>query len=203
MVLSEDILVPFAAPPAALTRVTRCRSTLLVSSTLTLREAGLFDRYTALLAPAWREAVLQCVAGTWLPIQAAIAHYEACDALKLPPSEQARLGSLVGMRVHGTMLGAVQRLASGVGATPCAALTQLPRFWERFFEGGGTRVVRLGPKDARVEIVGLPLARIPHFVNAQRGLLQANAELFATRAFVSVLPRPMTSSGVAYRLAWV
>lgn len=69
MPYDEEVLLPFSALRSAIPPVTRCKSTLLVSSLRTLKETGHYARYAELLDPGYRDVVLECVAGVWLPIE--------------------------------------------------------------------------------------------------------------------------------------
>ena len=122
------------------------RGTVIVSSLLGLRDGGHFDAYLPKLTPLHRDAIPQVVAGEWVPIELAMAHYRACDALGLP-------------------------------------------------------VVKLGPKEARVEVVALPVLGIPWSRHGWRGLFTANMERFCERCYATEVGASSTS--VAYRLMWV
>jgi hypothetical protein len=76
------------------------------------------------------------------------------------------------------------------------------KIYERLFVGGGVTITKVGPKDARIEIVGLPLARIAYFKHAYRGLIKAGCDLFASRSFCNVLPACCSPLRLGYRLAW-
>jgi hypothetical protein len=200
--VEAEVFLPFPGPVDALPPVTHCKSTLLVSSVRTLREQGYFDRYSTLLDPAFNEAVLSTVAGVWLPIEAGMAHYRAIDALGLTAREQLALGGAASERLGSSVFGTIATLAKTSGVTPWTGLKHFQRFYDRFFIGGGTCVTRLGPKDARIEIVGLPLAQIPYFVNGYRGLIEALGILFCRKLFVTVLP-PANATSIVFRGAWV
>ncbi len=202
MTTDEEVFVPFPADPAVMPAASQCKSTLLVSSLRSLREHHHFERYQALLAPEYRTLVLESIAGVWVPIDAALAHYDACEALGLAVGEQVRLGLDVGIRIQRSTISTLVKLAASSGVTPWTGLRNFQRFYARVFDGGGTRVVKLGPKDARVEIVGLPLARVPYFVNGYRGVIQAGSELFARKAFVAHVPEHSAATSLAFRLAW-
>ena len=198
----EEILVPFRAAASVLGIASKCKSTLIVSSVRAMKEHGHMDAYAANLDPRAKDIVLGCIAGTWITMDAAVAHYSACNALGLSVAEQVRMGASVADRIHQTLLNTVVRIAAGAGADPWTALAHFHKFYERMFDRGGTSVVKVGPKDARVELVGLPLAGIPYFVNAYRGVIQKGGELFATRAFVTALPKYASPTSLAFRIAW-
>jgi hypothetical protein len=200
---SEEEVHPFPADAVA-TVVTEFKSTLLVSSILNLRERGHFDRYQALLPQKDRETVLSAVAGIWLPIEIGLSHYTAVNSLGLTYAENADAGAAIGRKIQATLLGTVARLAQTSGVTPWTVLAQFQRLFERIFRGGGgTRVVKLGPKEARIDIVGLPLAALPQFRAGFQGMIKSGGELFCTRTYVTEVPKLCTNTTIGYRCAWV
>jgi hypothetical protein len=169
-----------------------------------LRRHDLFDRYVALLPREHREAVLSSVAGQWLPMAVARAHYEACNRLELSPAEQVHLGTEVSIKILDTFLGVVIRSAKQAGVTPWALFSRGHQMFSRVFEGGGgLRVVRHGPKEARVDIVGVPLLSIPYFRNGMRGIHQAAIALLCVQAYVQEISRDAGPSRVCLRVSWV
>jgi hypothetical protein len=200
----RDSFLPLPAPPSALGQVTMVRSTLLATSLQSLRARGMLDRYTRHVAGPHTETILTAVAGAWLPVDAAIAHYRACDALGLEPSEEVAIGMEVGDRVHGTFLGLMVRTAKTLGVTPWLALAQSAKLNSRLFSGGGgIAVSELGPKEARVDVVGNPLCDVEYFRNGLRGVYQAAVRLFCQRVYSSEIPRGLVRSGMTLRVSWV
>ena len=174
----EETVVPLSSPRERLGPVTQFRSTMLTTSLNALRDHGYGDRYFELLPARHHDTVRTCFAGVWLPIDLGLAHYEACDALGLSTLEQFAIGKEVGLKIQGTFLGTMVKLAKSAGVTPWVCLGQYQRLYDRLFVGGGVIVTRLGPKEARMEGLGLPLSRIPYFRTAFRGLNEASCELF-------------------------
>lgn len=200
----EEIIVPFPATLAAEPAATHCRGTLIVASTQTVKRHGHYERYVRALPPAYLSTITSTVAGTWIPIDVGVAHYRACDALDLPPEEQLEMGGEVVRNLQKTFIGAVLKAASsGVGVTPFVGLQKFTTIYSRSIKGGGARVVRVGPKDVRVEFVGLPLAGVRYFRVAYRGFIQAGCEFFARRVVVAELAAFLSPTTVAYRIAWV
>jgi hypothetical protein len=101
-----EVVLPLPRP---LEPVRHLRSTLLRSSIESVRSRGRFDDYERALAPAHKETLLRAVAATWIAVDAANAHYAACDALGLSPEQQvlAGRGTFDGARdtLMGTALG--------------------------------------------------------------------------------------------------
>lgn len=138
----------------------------------------------------------------WLPIDAGVAHYRACEALGLTSAQQFEIGREVGERVNGTFLAAMVRAAKTVGVTPWNALAYSGKLYARVFSGGGIRVTRLGPKEALCEIVQNPVAGVPYFRNGLRGVYTVACELFCTKAYVHHVPTCPSETSCAMRMSW-
>jgi hypothetical protein len=189
--------------PAALSRTSQFRSTWILASLQTVREKGLGDAYLAHLPAPFREAITLGVASQWFPLEIAMAHYTACDGLGLSAETQVAFGREVSVKMQRTILGAAVRLAKTAGVTPWTVYRQLDRFWTRIAIGGAITVYKLGPKDARAELVECPVLAIPYFRNAVAGVLWGITDLFCQRAFIRELPSMRTSARAAYRSQWV
>ncbi len=199
----EVELHPFPSPSTPTSRATEASSALLISSLQSLRERGLFDRYRTHLAEGDAKRILGAVVGEWVPVTLLAAHYAAADRLGLTPNEVVEAGVLVGDKIQATVLGTILRVARASGVTPWAAIANFQRLYERMFRGGGgTRVVKLGPKEARLEIAGLPLAHIAYFRGGTMGMIKGAGELFCERMFVREVPDKRTTTSVAYRCMW-
>jgi hypothetical protein len=176
------------------------RSTLIASSFRAVRERGREDDYRKLLDPEWKDLPERAIPGVWLPFEAGLVHYRACDGLSLTVSEQLEIGRDVGARIHGTFLGTMIRAAKNVGVTPWLALAQTGKLYTHLFDGGAVCVMKAGPKDARMELVGNPCVGIPYFRNAVRGLWQVAMEFFCQKAYVNEAAR--TSTSYKARISW-
>jgi hypothetical protein len=198
-----DAVLDFPCERASVRDATHFRSTWLTSSIAALRERGFGERYEHALDNGYRERVLTAVAGMWLPMDIAAAHYEACERLDLTPAELLDLGTAAMNRAHGTTLAFAVRLARGAGATPWTILAQADRFWERTCKGGAIGVFKLGPKEARIEEIGFPLARFRYNRVTMRGIVTAVVSLFCEKVYVSEIPALCTSSTLGLRASWV
>jgi hypothetical protein len=198
----NEWVVPFPKPRGQIADATRFRSTWVTVSLATLRERGLFERYDAALDPAYREPILSTVPGVWLPLDVARAHYAACDTLELPDSELVDIGRSAVRRANATLLSFISRLAQGAGVTPWTVLGYTPRLWSVSNEGGCVAVARLGPKEARIEVVGFPLAAFRYNRIAVRGIVLGCVELFCTRAHVREIPSLCDSRSLGMRASW-
>ncbi len=202
---AEDVdwLVPFPKPSHLIEDAKHFRSTWITASQATLRGLGAWDRYEAAIDPAHRAALLSAVAGMWMPIDVARAHYLACDSLGFGESELVEIGRSAMRRANATALSLVSRMAQGVGVTPWTALAQSPRFRAATLDGGFIGIARLGPKEARVEYVGYPLAAIRYNRVTWRGIVIGTVELFCKKAYVKELSAQCDQRTLALKLSWV
>jgi hypothetical protein len=96
------------------------------------------------------------------------------------------------------------KMSAAAGVTPWFALGYTGKLFERLFAGGGgVTVVRLGPKDARAEVAGLPLVSIPYFRAAMRGMWAAACDLFCRRTYVKEIESARGPMKASMRIAWV
>jgi hypothetical protein len=196
---ADETVLPLPTPLVA---ARHARSTVLLGSMAVVREAGRFDEYSARLPAEHREMLLGAIAGSWIPIDAALAHYETCEALNLPVDQQVQNGKAVFDKTRGTLLGTMLRMARESGISPWNVIPYFQRFWERGYDGGGLTVVRLGPKEARMDIVAFRLCDCRYYRNAVRGLTVGVLELFCTKAYVTERPGSRQASSMSMRMQW-
>lgn len=197
------MFVAFPAPPHKLGVAARVRTTLLVSSLQSLRKRGLHERYLALLPEEHHDVVRAMIAGQWVPMRVAEAHYEACQGLGIEPREVNAIGREVGDRIERTFLATMVRMAGSVGATPWTALSHVDRLYDRMFAGGGGACVyKLGPKDAEFHFVGVPICRFPYFRSAMAGVVEVGVELFCSKAYAKPVPEAAPPMGAVLHVAW-
>lgn len=169
----------------------------------TLKAHGYYDNYAKTMGPTDLETIASTAAGMWLPIALGIAHYRACDGLNIPLDEQLTMGGEVVHALQKTFIGTVLKAASsGAGIGPITGLEKFVQIYSRSIKGGGARIVRLGPKDVRVEFVGQPFAAIRYFRVAYRGFIHAGCSFFARRVVVAELSALLSPTTLGYRIAW-
>jgi hypothetical protein len=197
------VLLDYTSPNGPTTR--NVRGSLIASSLQTLREQGHYERYLALLPANHRDTLLFALASSWLPIEAAAAHYQACDALKLGEPQLIAIGEAVAKRIMGTFLGTLLRSGRSLGAapTPWLALTQYHRICERIIDGGTFMVREVGPKDAIVQTRGLPLFEYGYFRTATLGMFRGGVGVFAKTCFARELVERSTRDSMAVSVRWV
>ena len=175
---------------------------MVCSGLVELRARGLFDAYLRVLDPAAAPLLLEAVAGTWLPLTVATAHFVACDAV-VSNTAAFEIGGASFRRVQQSALATVAKLATGAGATPWTVLASYGRLWSRIFDGGTVRVTKVGPKEALMDHKDVPLAALAYFRHALRGANDGGLRLFASTVFVRELTQHTTPTSVRYRAAWV
>jgi hypothetical protein len=195
--------VPFPKPREQIEDAKHFRSTWITASQATIRGLGVWAKYEAALNPEHRAAVLAAVAGVWMPMDVARAHYSACDSLGFDEAQLVEIGRAAMRRANATTLSLVSRMAQGAGVTPWTALGQAPRFKAATLDGGFVAVARLGPKEARVDYVGYPLAGIRYNRVTWRGILIGTVELFCQKAYAKEVPQGCDARSLAVKLSWV
>jgi hypothetical protein len=178
------------------------RSTVLIGSIDAMRESPRWDEYVEALDAPFRETLLTSVAATWVPVAAAAAHYRACDALGLSKRDAWDIGVEVTQKVHGTSLALAIRLAKQAGVTPWTILAQLPRLWDRVWQGGGIAVYKHGPKEAVLEAIQWRLAGIPYVRYTMPAVVHGIVEMFCTKVYVTEMKSMMTETSLGMKLQW-
>jgi hypothetical protein len=181
---------------------TEFKSTWLTASLDALRSRGHFPRYLENLPPENHEPILRSIAGTWIPVEVCIAHYRACNALGLSIPEQLQMGRAVLDRLRKTIFSVAFRIVREAGVTPWTMLKTFPSELERQWRGGACGIFRLGPKDARMELIGFPVAAIPYARIALRGMTIGLCELVCNKCYVRDVRELCTATSIAYRVAW-
>jgi hypothetical protein len=198
------VLVPFPESMATTPTATHCRTTVLIASLQALKRHKWFDVYKRAIDPQVLDVIETTVAGSWLPLDIAAAHYTTCDSLGISVHETLEIGGEVIMRLQQTLLGTLVRVARSTGAvTPLTVLTRFNQLHARSWIGSGGRVMELGKKDVRLDVAGLSLVHIPYFRASYRGFLRAGARFFAERAVVTEVPEQAGKDGISFRFTWV
>jgi hypothetical protein len=188
--------------PSPVVAARNARSTILMGSISSIRDLGRFDEYVAQLPEAHRELLLNAVAAAWIPIDVAFSHYSACDSLNFTVDQQVLNGRVTFDKTRGTLLGTVVRMATQSGLTPWNVFPYFQRFWERGYDGGGVRIVKLGPKEARLELAAVRITDSRYYRNALRGLVMAVTEMFCRKAYATEIPGQRGAGTVSYRVQW-
>jgi len=183
--------------------VVQVRGALLVSSLQTLRDLGYFPRYSAKLPAALHDSVVYALASSWLPTELAMAHYGACDAMELDDAELEGIGERVSARIMGTFVATLLRGTRMVGADlrPVLVLQQFHRLWDRLVLGGSCTVRQTGPKDAVIEVRGIPMFRYRYFRMGYTSLIRGAGLIIGRTLYTRVLRG--SDTGQSLSLSWV
>ncbi len=199
----EEVFVPFDGPRATIALATHVRSTLLCSSLSALRARKLYDTYLGALPRDHHEAVMALVPGLWVPVELAVAHYGACDALPLTSLEIEDIGAEVSGRIHHSFIGVIVKISREAGATPWTVFAHSKKLRDLTWRGGDVAVTKLGPKEARFEWAGIPCASSRSYRTSFGGFLRAHAELVSRKAYAQPLARYCSERTLGYRMSWV
>jgi hypothetical protein len=180
----------------------RFRTTLVCSGQTTLRTRNLYERYRTLLDPRLRDQILNAVPGGWFPLEVAMGHLAACEALGMSEADAFESGVEASQRVNGVVLDTIARIAAGAGASPWTVLGIYDRMLRRVFDGGGFTIEMLGAREARIEMRDMPPFRFAYFRHAYRGASYAAMGRFSETLRVEEVPGTAHATGFAMRLSW-
>jgi hypothetical protein len=191
------------ALPTRIEPVRNVRSTVVIASVDNVKASGRFDDYLKRIPAKYQQALFETVAASWVPADAVKAHYAACDALGYSAAAQNAMGRRSLERVGETLVGTAFKIAKQAGATPWLVFPQFQRFWMRGYDGGAVAVYKVGPKDARLDLVGFSLCEIPFYRRVLAGWVEGITALFCTRVFVRERPQPDGPHSLSLRAQWV
>jgi hypothetical protein len=200
---AEQVFLPFDSARDRPPPLTAVRGAVIASSIKALRKRGLVDAYVERIDPAHRATILGLSVSEWAPIPVAFAHYRACDALGLDRATVEEIGGEAGLSLNQTVVSILVKLSREAGATPWSALARSNKLMARSWQGSTCGVFKLGPKEARFEWIGQPLAEIPYIRYGFAGFIRALMSLFATKTFVREIPKFCTATTLGYRCSWV
>jgi hypothetical protein len=106
-------------------------------------------------------------------------------------------------RVGGTLLGTSISVAREAGATPWTVLARMQQFWRRGYDGGGVAILKLGPKEARVDVAEFSLCTSAFYRCAFTGWLSGLVEMFCSKVYAKDRGSPHGPSSISVRLQWV
>ena len=180
------------------------RSTLLQGSLQALKEFGLYERWNTQIGTAERDLIVESIAPVWLPVEIALAHYEACDRLEVDEAQMALIGAAVGTRVQGTLLSTAGKLARNAGVTPDVAARCFSPLWARLFQGGSLQIEQTGPKDLVLEFRQSVLTRCPYFRGTLCGNVGSATKLLGTKvSYTKQLSYDAGKDRLLVKLSWV
>jgi hypothetical protein len=195
-----EVFLPFRNSPVVPVR--DVRSTLIMAGIQSLREHGLFQRYSEALSTDVRERVAGLAAGLWVPVEIAVAHYSAMDRLGIEQHTIEALGAEVAARSWKHILSPVFARARRIGPKPWEAFGYTHETINLNWRGGDVQIVKEGPTQALYEWAGQPCAAIPYFVTSFGSFMRALTKLFASRATHRVVHERCSPTSIVLRLSW-
>jgi hypothetical protein len=197
----REIVIPHGPASGPVTAV---RNIVIQSSLAQLRDAGQYERYVALVPSEVLEELLSRLGPGWIPVELALAHYQACESLSMTDKELAAVGMAVGNRLQDAILVSSSKKVRDEDFDLWSSVRQLHRMWPRLYQGGSVQVVKLGPKEQLLEQRGFPMNRFRYFRLAQiKALAAAYAALGAHFSRLELDHYDPLRDEVAYHLSWV
>lgn len=200
---SASLVVDYVSPEGP--TVTHARGSLLVAALQHLKTTGVYERYLGQLRGAYRERILYTLASSWVPLELIMVHLDACDALELPSELIQQQGEQVGKEVGAINYKSLLRVTKSLGVDPgWVVLKQCDRFHQRVYQGGRCTLTRTGPKDALLELHGLPMARSPYFRHSHHAYLRGLSLFMSNASYVKpARPRTPSPECMASAFSWV
>lgn len=184
--------------------MTAIRASLLTSSFLYVRQAGLEEPYFERLPTEHHEAMLTFTPSSWVPIEIGEAHYEALNGVIATTDAQRRAGRAVAARVQNAVVASVVRSLRATGTlTMTTLVSRFPTFWRRLLMGGDCGVFQVGPKDIRLECHGTRLLAFAYVREGWAGMFEQALSIAARRLYVREIPDFRSRTTAAFLLSWV
>ena len=199
---TEEYILPLQVPRSNVPIVTLYRSTWVTGSVQALQKRGAYDAYQRQIGTADLEAIKFCPPASWVDASLVMRHYEACDRLHLSTETLLEIGADVTQRVNASALALGRSLVAASSVTPWTLLGRLDKLWTRTLVGGAVTVAKLGPKEARIELLGFPVAKVRYNRIAMRGILRGTIGLFCASVWVHELSAHCTPTTLGYRIQW-
>lgn len=197
-----QVVVDYQSPHGP--RVTDIRGIVIQSRLNQLREHGHYDEYMARLPSRYRDHILHALASSWVPIEVSMDHFATLDAMPLSDTQITRMAEPMGAGIFQGLFASMVRAARSNGAEVGVwfGLGQAERVYGRVYNGGCCKVTRTGPKDAIVDLAGLPFASSRCFRLTHCAFLRGIFS-FSTRAFVCKPLPQYDPDRLAVSLSWV
>lgn len=186
--------------------VTHTRGILIAGSRAGLSELGFYEQYAELLPAKHKDALLYCVASSWIPIDLTMTHFETCDRLGMSTRHFDAIGATLAERLTKTFIAVALKSVRFAGADGQIvwAMSHFDRLLKRIYCGGSCRIEQHGPKELLLELRGIPFANSTYY----RGVVLSQSKvllgLMCRSLFVHFArPRAPRSDTLALSLNWV
>jgi hypothetical protein len=198
------VILDYASPRGPL--VIGVRGVLVQGTMTHLKSAGLFEEYVARLPEPQRDQIVEALAASWVPVELGVLHFATLDSMKLSERQISTMTEPFGANIFASMFAAfiAATRRAGAEASIWIGLGQAERVWSRMYDGGGCRVIRVGPKDALLETSGLPFGKSRCFRTSHcaflRGVLSVATRTCVVKEVPSAGGRP---DCVTVAISWV
>jgi hypothetical protein len=183
--------------------VTAVKNVLLQSSLVQLERIGLYERYSARVAPEVVAEIRAGLASGWSPVELAHAHYGACDAMALSAAELAQLGKSVGDKLQETSLISAAKKTRDIRHDGWSETGALHRMWARLYQGGSVQVVKVGPTDKIIELRSFGLTTYRYVRHASLAVFgAANAAIGTKLQSARIVSYREARDELQIRLTW-
>jgi hypothetical protein len=200
---SDDAIVPLTLPPASIPLATAIRSTTLISSLGTIEQAGRIETYWKNVPERYAGTLRHLVAGVWVPIEVGLAHYQTVERLRFSEQDARLNGRRVAENVQNSHFATMVR-ALGSAVSLWSVLPKFPSFMGRLIQGGACAIYRVGPKDARIELHAIPIARFQYVRSAWAGMFEGTLGLVSRKVYARDLrQKGSLPNSATFELAWV
>jgi hypothetical protein len=196
----REIVAPHTEPTQPVSEV---KNVLLQASLQQLHVTGLHQRYLAHVDPGVPEQISTILAMSWAPVELAVAHYRACDALTLGNDVLGDLGARVGERMQETLLvSSAKKVPTGVSDV-WASFGALHRMWPRHYRGGSVQVAKLSEYEMELELREFVLTTFRYFRQAQlAAIAKAFEAIGAHEPVVKVVQYSGARDELTLRITW-
>jgi hypothetical protein len=185
----KEIVVPHDVSRGPLSAVRRM---LVHSSIAELAQLDLYDDYCKIIEPGALDRIKELIGPGWMPVDLALEHYRACDALHLKDELIAEAGQRAGEKMGSALLVAgAQPQVEAKERSPWPLLPAFARMGRRIYDGASAQYVKTGPNSLQIEHVQNPLFSFHYYRVAHGGFLR--------RAFQSLNIEVADLAFVAYR----
>lgn len=187
--------------PPLLVEANAVRGSVLALSMRNVREAGMTNAYYETLDTDLLWAVRNLPQTGWVPMDVAVGHYSALEALGMTARDARRAGEKLTKGLDGSFAGTVvRRLQTDGAVSPRSLAPRLGLLWSRWVRGGGLRVSETGDREVRIDVRAMPLMRFRYCRDGFEGVLNASFGLLARKA--TVRATVVHPDGVTYRAHW-
>jgi hypothetical protein len=196
-----EVVLALPCAEARVPLATHIRGTVLASSLAAIESMGLRDAYFDALPKPRHDAMRSIVVGEWQPMDLGVAHYGAIEALGLSFEQARENGVRVADRVQKSYLATMIR-ALGFGITPWSILPRTQSILDRLLQRVAAAVLRVGPKDARIEIHGAPIASFQYVRGGWAGMIEGGLDLVTRKTYCRDVSRPNATTVAAFLVSW-